>query len=87
VWRRTATFVPPAPESRELALAYHPAAGLEALLRRAVPSKNLADTCLAEWRATARPGDRARVEAAFAGAAGTSPVDRYNAAVRALRRR
>lgn len=88
VWRRMALFVPPAPASDEVTLTYHPAAGLEALLRRAVPAGELAATCLAEWTPSARASDRARVEAAQATLPKNSPVAaRYNAAVQALRRK
>jgi hypothetical protein len=88
VWRRMALFVPPAAASDEVTLTYHPAAGLEALLRRAVPPGELAATCLAEWQPSARASDRARVDAAQAALAKNSPVTaRYNAAVQALRRK
>lgn len=86
VWRRMALFVPPAVEARDVALRYHPAAGLEALLRRAVPASEVVTAAVAEWRPTARASDRARVEAALAGERGTI-VARYNAIVRALKRR
>ncbi len=86
VWRRMALFVPPAPVTPELALSYHPAAGLEALLRRAVPADKVVTACTTEWAPTARASDRRRVDSALAEAKG-SVVDRYNAAVRALRRR
>ena len=88
VWRRMALFVPPAEEEREIALAYHPAAGLEALLHRAVPAGELAAACAAEWQRTARPGDAARVAAAFAAAPkDSSAAALHTAASRALRRR
>lgn len=87
VWRRMALFVPPPTEAGEVALAYHPAAGLEALLRRAVAPGELAAACLAEWRRTARPGEVARAEAAVAAAPRNSPAAQHNAALRALRRR
>lgn len=88
VWRRMALFVPPPEEQREIAMAYHPAAGLEALLRRAVPPGELAAACAAEWRRTARPGDAARVEAAYAATPKkSSAAALHNAALRALRRR
>lgn len=87
VWRRMALFVPPAEGAGDVALTYHPAAGLEALLRRSVSPAGLAAACAAEWKPTARQGDRARVEQEMAGAPkNASPVTRYNAAVRALRR-
>jgi hypothetical protein len=87
VWRRTARFVPPPPEATGVALRYHPAAGLEALLRRAVPADKVVAACAAEWAPTAREADRRRLDAALAGAGKASVVDRYNAIVRALRRR
>ncbi len=88
VWRRMALFVPPAEGGEEVALSYHPAAGLEALLRRSVPAPDLAAVCASEWRVTARASDHARVDAALAAEPkNASPVARYNAVVRALRRR
>jgi len=88
VWRRTAPFVPPAEESPEVALTYDPTAGLEALLRRAVPAGELAAVGAAEWRRTARPGEIARVEAALAAAPKkSSAATLHNVALRALRRR
>ena len=88
VWRRMALFVPPPVESAEVALAYHPAAGLEALLRRAVPADELVAACAAEWKHTAAAGDVARVEAALAAAPKTAPAAaRYNAVAQALKRR
>lgn len=87
VWRRMATFVPPVDESPDVSLAYHPAAGLESLVRRSVPPQHLATACLDEWKATARASDRARVEAAWAALPAHTPAAaRYNAAVHALRR-
>jgi len=88
VWRQMALFVPPVESGGEMALTYHPAAGLEALLRRAVPANELAAACTAEWKPTARESDRARVAAALAATPkNSSAASRYNAAVRALRRR
>ncbi len=88
VWRRMALFVPPVEAAGEVALSYHPAAGLEALLRRSVAPGELAAACAAEWKPTAREGERARVDAALAAAPkGATAVARYNLAVRALRRR
>jgi hypothetical protein len=88
VWRRMALFVPPAEEVRNVALEYNQTAGLEALLRRAVPPAELATVCQAEWRATARAADIARVEAALAAdTRKRPPAETYNVALRALRRR
>ena len=87
VWRRLAGFLPPVATVDHVALSYHPAAGLAALLRRSVAPAELAATCVSEWRPTARETDRARVAAALAAASKeASPVTLYNAAVRALRR-
>lgn len=86
-WRRMAWFVPPAPEPAEVALAYHPAAGLEALLRRAVPANRVVATCLAEWRRTATPREARRIDRAVAAIpVPDEPVAAYNALTRALRR-
>jgi len=88
VWRRMALFVPPPEETRELALAYHPAAGLEALLHRAVPAGELVAVGVDEWRRTANAADAARVAAALASAPPqASAIERYNLLNRALRRR
>lgn len=87
VWQRTAIFVPPTAELPELALNYHPAAGLESLLRRAVKADELAAVCTAEWKRTAKENDVRRVEAAIAAEPGRTSVERYNSALRVLRRR
>ncbi len=83
VWRQTVRFIPPPEEREELALEFHPTAGLEALLRRAVPPSRLYETCLAEWRRHARPTDQARLASLPAGRGAQA----YNAALAALRRR
>lgn len=85
VWRIGAAFVPPAPAPAETSLDYRPTSSLAALLRRAVPAKQLLPTCLAEWRRTARAGDVARAEAAVIGQ--SDPVAGYNAIAAALHRR
>jgi len=88
IWQRMALFVPPAEEHPEVLLGYHPAAGLEALLRRSVPASELAETCVAEWRRTARPAEIARVERALAAAPeDTAAATLHNLALAALRRR
>jgi hypothetical protein len=83
VWRQTVRFIPPPEEREELVLEFHPTAGLEALLRRAVPSSRLYETCLAEWRRHARPTDQARLSSLPVGRGAQA----YNAALAALRRR
>jgi hypothetical protein len=88
VWRQMALFAPAPDAVSGLALEYNQTAGLEALLRRAVPPADLIKVCSTEWRATARPADVARVEAALAAAPKHAPpATLYNLVVRALRRR
>ncbi len=83
VWRQAAGFVPPAPEAEAVALDFHPTAGLEALLRRAVSPAQLFATCVAEWRRSARPAEVARIAALDPR---QPPATAYNTAVRLLRR-
>jgi hypothetical protein len=89
VWKRMALFVPPPPEHVEAALGYHPAAGLEALLRRVLSADKLIDTCVAEWEGGGRLSevDRNRVREVIGATAGKTPAEKYNAIVRALKRR
>lgn len=89
VWQRMAGFVPPPPATPvDLALKYHPAAGLEALLRRSVPVAALGSVCLEEWRRTASSSDQKRVDVAVAALpAKAGPVLLFNAVRNALRRR
>jgi len=83
VWRQAAGFVPPAPEAEAVALDFHPTAGLEALLRRAVSPAQLFAICVAEWRRSARPAEVARIAALDPR---QPPATAYNTAVRLLRR-
>lgn len=88
IWQRMALFVPPAPAVDQLLLTYHQTAGLEALLRRAVAPKQLVATCVKEWKSGARTGDAAKVETALASLpTDVSPVEAYNHAVKALKRK
>ena len=88
VWRRMALFVPAAEDPPDLVLDYNQTAGLEALLRRAVEPPELAATCVAEWRRTARAADIVRAnEALAASPKGATPAAVYNAIARSLRRR
>lgn len=88
IWQRMALFVPPAPTVDRLLLSYHQTAGLEALLRRAVTPKQLVTTCVKEWKSGARTGDAAKVETALASLPpDVSPVEAYNRAVKALKRK
>ncbi|MDO8544314.1 MAG: DUF4350 domain-containing protein [Opitutaceae bacterium] len=89
IWQRVAAFVPAAEsEPAGFALSYNPAAGLEALLRRSVPVAELGTACLDEWRHTASPAERRRVDPALSALPGkTPPVLVHNTARRALQRR
>jgi hypothetical protein len=87
-WSRLATFAPPLRSPRTVTLDYHPAAGLEALLRRSVGGSDLLQLCAAEWRTTARAAEAEKIAAEMAAPAPAAGlVGRYNAMVRALRRR
>jgi hypothetical protein len=88
IWQRSVWFVPPAPELDEVELTYHPAAGLQSLLRRSVPPPEVVAASVAEWRQTARDTDRQRIDAALVAAPkDTSPPELYNLLDRTLRRR
>ncbi len=88
VWRRAATFVPLAEDPKELALEYQQTAGLEALLRRAVPVERLVATCVAAWKPGAPAREIARVEQALRAAdPEKDPAGAYNAVVRTLDRK
>lgn len=85
-WRRASPLAPVPPEEDELRLAIAPTAGLEAVLRRAVPPGELHAACLSAWRATAGASDRRRLEgAALPDVA--DPVAAHRAAARALSKR
>lgn len=87
-WQRSALFIPAPPDAEDVALTYHPAAGLHSLLRRAVPPTEVVAASVAEWRQTARDTDRRRADGALAVAPkDASPPERYNCVVRALRKR
>lgn len=81
-WRRASPLAPVPPEEEELRLSIAPTAGLEALLRRALPPDKLHEACLEAWRATASAPDRRRLE--NAPAASADPVAAHRAATRAL---
>lgn len=84
-WQQAATFAPPEEESRDIILRYHPAQALQALLKRSIAPAALTAACIEEWRPSARPPDRRRVDQAVQGA--PDSLSAYNAATRALRRR
>ncbi len=84
IWRRASPLAPTLPEEAEVRLALAPTAGLEALLRRAVPPAKLHAACVDAWLPGATPADRQRVTAL---ATPADPVAGYNAATRALSRK
>ena len=84
VWRQTSLFVPLADQNEEVHLQFHPTAGLESLLHRAIRKTGLFALCRDEWKHTARPSDLARIESIDPH---QPPINAYNAAVNALRRK
>lgn len=60
-WHRSVPLVPPPPAPEVNVLPYEPTAGLEALLRQAVPPADLARTCREQATLGARPGEAARI--------------------------
>ncbi|MFA6959588.1 MAG: hypothetical protein WC205_02420 [Opitutaceae bacterium] len=85
IWRRATPLAPIIPEDAEVRLTLAPTAGLEALLRRAVPPAKLFTACLDAWKHTAAAGDQRRLEAAPTPAGvERDPVAAYNAATRTL---
>ncbi|WP_415908629.1 DUF4350 domain-containing protein [Oleiharenicola sp. Vm1] len=95
LWRRAVAFYPvrdPLERGGEVALRYEPAAGLTALLRRALGAGGVLPACVAEWRATRPAGGKAaaaaRLDAAWAARdPRAAPAETYNALVRALKPR
>jgi hypothetical protein len=87
IWRRSALFVPPKEEAAGAALDCSHTAALEALLLRSVPPADLIGACASEWRATAPPASKSRLEAALGAFGRNQNPDAYNAAVRALKRK
>lgn len=86
IWRRASPLAPILPEDEEVRLRVAPTAGLEALLRRAVPPAKLFAACLEAWRSGASAGDRRRLQASPAPSA-DDPATAYNATTRALSHR
>jgi hypothetical protein len=85
-WRRASPLAPVPPEDAELKLVIAPTAGLEALLRRAIPPGKLHEACVEAWRGTASATDRRRLEQT-AVSADTDPVSAHRAVARALSKR
>jgi hypothetical protein len=83
-WRRASPLAPVPPEDAELRLSIAPTAGLEALLRRAVPPEKLHEACLEAWRATASAADRRRLENAPRAASATDAVAAHRATTHTL---
>jgi hypothetical protein len=85
-WRQGSSLAPPLEEEAQIRLKIAPTAGLEALLRRAVPLGRLHATCVTAWTATASAAERQRFQQAVA-AEGKEPVAAYRAVQRALAHR
>ena len=83
MWRRASSLAPVPPEETELRLTIAPTAGLESLLRRAVPPEKLHEACLEAWRATAGAADKRRLENVPASPAADA-VEAHRVATRAL---
>lgn len=83
IWQRSVPLVPPPTAAAVNVLSYQPTAGLEALLRRAVPATVLARTCLDEALAGASAAEAARLRALPP--PGNDPVAFHAAAVARLR--
>lgn len=95
LWRRAVAFYPvrdPLEAGGEIALGYEPAAGLTALLRRALGAGAVLPACVEEWRAARRAGGNAAATARFDAAWAArdpkaAPVETYNTLVRELKPR
>jgi hypothetical protein len=94
-WRRIVAFLPPqetGPVAGEVALAYEPAAGFTALLRRSLGAAAVLPACVEEWRKGRRAGGNrtadARLEAAWQARDPRQPLaSTYNDLARALKPR
>lgn len=89
VWRNAVPFVPPEPASAdtETVSGHDAASGLTNLLRRGISPKQLAATCLTQWRQSQpRPVSATDLETAQAVAADTAktPLERYQALCKLL---
>lgn len=95
LWRRAVPFYPMRDDLEvrgELALRHEPAAGITALLRRALGAGQVLPACVAEWRTARRAGGNAaagaRFEAAWEARDPRAPAaTTYNALARALKPR
>lgn len=95
LWRRAVAFYPvrdPLEAGGEIALGYEPAAGLTALLRRALGAGAVLPACVEEWRAARRAGGNAAATARFNAAweardPKAAPTETYNTLVRELKPR
>lgn len=95
LWRRLAAFYPvrdPLEERGEIALRYEPAAGMTALLRRALGNRGVLSACVDEWRTARKTGGSAAAAARFDAAweardPEAAPTETYNALARTLKPR
>lgn len=95
LWRRAVAFYPvrdPLDAGGEIALGYEPAAGLTALLRRALGAGTVLLACVEEWRSARRAGGNTAATARFNTAWDTrdpkaTPTETYNKLVRELKPR
>jgi hypothetical protein len=84
IWRSATPLTPIFEEDEEVPLSVAPTAGLEALLRRAVPPTKLFATCIEAWRPNATAGDHRRLAATPPPETQLDPVAAYNTTTRAL---
>ncbi|MBI2513844.1 MAG: DUF4350 domain-containing protein [Opitutae bacterium] len=95
LWQRMVAFYPvrdPLDTGGEVALRYEPAAGMTALLRRALGAGSVLPACVAEWRAARKAGGSAGATARFNAAwdardPEASPTETYNALAQTLKPR
>lgn len=95
LWQRMVAFYPvrdPLDIGGEIALRYEPAAGMTALLRRALDAGSVLPACVAEWRAARKSGGNAAATARFNAAwdardPKAAPTETYNTLARALKPR
>ncbi|MDX2186136.1 MAG: DUF4350 domain-containing protein [Opitutaceae bacterium] len=85
IWRSTAPFLPASKAPATTHLRYAPTAGLAALLRRAVPTKEIITQAWQKWRVTASPAEQRRAAPAESPHPGEDPVSHYNRITRTLR--
>jgi hypothetical protein len=95
LWRRMVAFYPvrdPLESGGEVALRYEPAAGLTALLRRALGTGGVLPACVEEWREARKAGGNGAATARFNAAWAArdpkaTPTETYNALAHTLKPR